>query len=81
MEILCTALWVYSIILLVRVILSWVTMAGSPPMSMNPVLRVIYELTDPVLDFFRRLIPPLGPLDISPLIVFLIIGVIQRSIC
>lgn len=80
MEIVCTALWVYGIILFVRIILSWVSMAGSTPASLGPVVKVIYDLTEPVLGFFRRMIPPLGPLDISPIVVFLILGVLQNAL-
>jgi YggT family protein len=79
-ELICVALWVYGIILLIRIILSWVTMAGSTPQSLGPIIRVIYELTEPVLGFFRRIIPPIGPLDISPIVVFLILGLLQNSL-
>jgi YggT family protein len=63
----------YAIILFVRIILSWTTMFWSPPQALTPVIRVIYELTEPVMAFFRRYIPPLGGLDLSPLIIFIII--------
>jgi YggT family protein len=79
-ELLCIALTVYSVILLARIILSWVTMAGArPPAALAPVFKVIYDLTEPVLGLFRRIIPPFGVLDLSPLIVFLIIGFVQRA--
>ncbi|MDQ3986947.1 MAG: YggT family protein [Actinomycetota bacterium] len=80
MELVCAALTVYWLILLVRVILSWVTMAGSVPASMGGLVRVVYDLTEPVLGFFRRIIPPLGPIDISPLIVFILLGVVQGAL-
>ena len=80
MEIVCIALSVYWVILFVRIILSWVTMAGSPPAALAPAIRVVYDLTEPVLGFFRRIIPPLGMMDISPIFVFLILGFIQRAL-
>lgn len=82
MEIVCLALSLYTIILLVRVILSWVQMfGGRVPPTLDPAVRVIYDLTEPVLSVFRRYIPPVGMFDISVLIVFLVLGVIRSSIC
>ncbi|MDQ3956012.1 MAG: YggT family protein [Actinomycetota bacterium] len=80
MELVCAALSVFWLLLLVRVILSWVTMAGSPPSSMGGFTKVIYDLTEPVLGFFRRIIPPMGPLDLSALIVFLLLGVVRSAL-
>lgn len=80
MGIVCAALAVYQIILLIRIILSWVAMAGRSPGSFGGATRIIYDLTEPVLGFFRRMIPPLGPLDISPLIVFILIGIVQGAL-
>jgi YggT family protein len=79
-ELVCAALSVYGIILFVRIILSWVQMGGARMGGgFAPVIKVIYDLTEPVLGFFRRIIPPFGPLDLSPLIVFIILNVIQRA--
>jgi YggT family protein len=80
MGIVCLALWVYYIILLARIILSWVTMAWSPPPSMAPVLKVVYDLTEPLLGLFRRYIPPIGGLDLSPLFIFIILSIVQQGI-
>ncbi|MBK8433166.1 MAG: YggT family protein, partial [Chloroflexi bacterium] len=44
------------------------------------VMRVIHMLTEPVLEPLRRLIPPAGGLDFSPLIAFLIIRAIQMAL-
>lgn len=71
---------IYWVILFLRIILSWTTMFWSPPPALTPAIRVIYELTEPVLSFFRRFIPPLGALDISPLVIFLLLGAAQRSL-
>jgi YggT family protein len=77
---LCTALSVYTLILFVRIILSWVAMAWTPPPGLAPTIRVIYDLTEPLMGFFRRYIPAVGGLDLSPLIIFLLISVVQRSL-
>ncbi|MGH2816894.1 MAG: YggT family protein [Actinomycetota bacterium] len=81
MGIVCLALWVYYLVLLARIIMSWVTMAWSPPPALAPVMRVVYDLTEPVLGLFRRYIPPIGGLDLSPLFIFIILSIVQRSIC
>ena len=80
MEILCIALSVYTVILFARIILSWVLMAWSPPPGLTPLIRVIYDLTEPILGFFRRYIPPVGGLDLSPLVIFLILAVVRGQI-
>ena len=81
MEIVCVALQIYWVILFVRIILSWVTMFWSPPHSLSPAIRVVYDLTEPVMGFFRRYIPPVGGLDISPIFIFLILGFLTRGLC
>ncbi len=81
MPIVCALLSLYTLILFVRIILSWVTMAWAPPPSLAPVIGVIYDVTEPVLGFVRRYIPAAGGIDFSPLVVFLVIQVVQRSIC
>ena len=81
MEIVCLLLYVYGVVLFLRFLLSWATMVWSPPPSMAPVVRVIYDLTEPVLGLFRRYIPPIGGLDLSFLVVVIIIQVVAGSIC
>jgi YggT family protein len=80
LAIICLALWLYFIVLILRIILSWATMFWSPPAALDPVVRVVYDLTEPVLGLFRRYIPPIGGLDLSPLIVFIILQVIRGAI-
>ena len=81
MEIICFALTAYTIVLVVRIILSWTTMFWSPPSSLTPAIRVVYDLTEPVMGLFRRVIPPVGGLDLSPIFIFVIISIIQRQVC
>ncbi len=66
-------LGIYKWILLIAVLLSWVN-----PDPYNPIVRFLHAVTEPVLRPIRRLIGfTFGPLDISPIIVFLIIMFIQ----
>ena len=80
-EILCLALGFYTWILIARIILSWVTMFWSPPPALSPAIRVVYDLTEPIMGFFRRYIPPVGGFDLSPIVIFLIISLVRREIC
>lgn len=59
-------LFIFAII--IRVILSWISPGGY-----NPALAIIHTLTDRILLPFRRIIPPLGGLDLSPLLAIILI--------
>jgi YggT family protein len=56
----------FTFAIIVRVVLSWIAPAGY-----NPALAIITTLTEPILRPFRRVIPPLGGLDLSPLFVII----------
>ena len=64
---------IYTLVLLVRVLLSWF-----PNLDWgNPVLSTVSAVTDPYLNAFRGLIPPLGGLDLSAILAFLALQLIQ----
>ncbi len=67
-------LGIYALLIVFRIILSWVTSYG------NRVLRFLIKLTDPILEPFRRLIPPLGMFDISPIVVLFILHFLQMAV-
>jgi YggT family protein len=83
MQIICILLTVYWFILIARIIASWLR----PPMEgpLRTLWNLLYDLTDPVLRPLRNLIPPIRiggmALDLSPIVVFVIIGVLQRVTC
>lgn len=67
-------LGLYSLLIVMRIIFSWF-------MSfMNPVMRFLMRVTDPILVPFRRLMPPVMMFDISPIIVLLIIWFLQTAV-
>jgi YggT family protein len=68
-------LGVYSMLILIRIIFSW----GMIGLS-NPVMRFLVRATDPLLAPLRRIIPPLGLFDISPIVAFLLIWLFQAAI-
>jgi YggT family protein len=80
-SIICAALGVYYVILLIRIVLSWTTMMWSPPSYLTPLVRVVYDLTEPVMGLFRRVIPPVGGFDLSPIFIFIALAIVRRSIC
>ncbi len=68
----------YSVLILIRVILSWVALTGPQPWMGHPVVHRLYRLTDPILRPFRRLIPPVSGLDISPVAALLVLEVVRQ---
>ena len=81
MEILCYALQAFWIILIARIILSWVTMFWSPPSGLSPVIRVVYDLTEPIMGPVRRIMPPMGGFDLSPILIFIILQIAIAEVC
>jgi YggT family protein len=82
-QIFCILLTVYWFILFVRIIFSWFP----PPMSGpgRAIFEVIYDVTEPILGLVRGLLPAIRMgamgLDLSPIIVFVAIAVLQQAIC
>jgi YggT family protein len=80
----CIALTVFWLILLVRVVLSWIQLAGVRPPVTGPVRSaydLLFDVTEPVLKPLRRIIPPAGMFDLSVLVAFVIIIVLQQVFC
>jgi len=65
-EIINAIFLIYTWMLIIRVVSSWF-----PQLQESGPIRFIQFYTDPYLNLFRRVIPPLGMLDISPLFAFL----------
>jgi YggT family protein len=73
----------YKWIVIAAVIVSWLTAFNVINQYNNfvrTVLRILFALTDPVFRQVRRVLPPMGGLDLSPIVVFLIIWFLQYSI-
>ena len=70
-------------LIIISVIASWLVAFGVIN-TRNPtvyrILDILNRITDPILRPIRRLIPPMGGLDLSPMVVLLIIYVIRREI-
>ncbi len=73
MGLISSFLTLYWYVILARVLMSWFS-----PNPYHPVVRVIYALTEPVLAPVRRLLPPMGGFDLSPIVIFLALMFLQR---
>lgn len=71
-ELIALILNVYLISILVQIILSW---AG--PGVQNPVTGILYAINEPVMRPARRILPPISGIDLSPILVFLGIGLLK----
>ncbi|MGD0844826.1 MAG: YggT family protein [Geobacteraceae bacterium] len=70
-----TLLNIYMWIIIARAIISWVN-----PDPYNPIVSFLYRATEPVLSRVRRVIPHMGGIDLSPLLVLLAIFFLQKFV-
>ena len=68
-----TGLTIYTWVLIIRVLITWVS-----PDPFNPVVQFLNRATDPVLEPIRRIIPPIGFLDITPIVALLLLQAVQH---
>ena len=70
---------VYTLVILVRILLSWVQVV-----PVRRFWRAVYDFfhqsTDWFLGFFRRIVPPLGVIDLSPIIALFVLFILQRLV-
>ena len=66
----------YGLVILLYIITSWLRLPYST--ALNRVQRFLYDVCEPYLRLFRRLLPATGPIDLSPILAFLALGVIDR---
>ncbi len=72
-QLVVTLIQLYSFVLLARIILSWIPNVDRS----NQIIQFIYNITEPVLEPVRRVIPRLGMIDISPIVVFIGLRMLQ----
>ena len=70
-------LWLYRIVIMVAVLISWVS-----PDPFNPVVQVLRSVTEPIFAWIRRRLPftMVGMMDLSPLVALLIIQLLQMVV-
>ncbi|MHB0876863.1 MAG: YggT family protein [Anaerolineae bacterium] len=66
---------VLSLAILARVILSWFRVD-----PYNRFVQILFQVTEPVLAPFRKIIPPMGTIDITPIVALLVLQIAQRII-
>jgi YggT family protein len=88
LEIFCIVLTVFTIVLFVRVLVSWAYLFGfRPPLTgpLRTILDLLEDLTEPVLRPLRALIPPIRAggmgLDVSIIVAFVILAVLRQAFC
>lgn len=72
-DLLAALVQIYTFVLLLRILATWIPNLD----PYNPIVRVLFQITEPILEPARKLIPPIGMIDISPIVVFLVLGLLQ----
>jgi YggT family protein len=67
---------VYILLVFAYILTSWIRLPYSP--TLNRIQRFLYDVCDPYLRIFRRVLPPLGPLDLSPIVAVFVLIIFQR---
>ena len=68
---------VAALAILARILLSWLPMAGVRIDPFHPVIRFLYQITDPILEPIRRF-ATFGMMDFSPIVALILIEIIRR---
>lgn len=70
-----TAFYVYSLMLIAYILMSWV-----PAAQNSAIGRMLEKVCEPYLGIFRKFIPPIGMIDISPIVAIFLLNYIQRGL-
>lgn len=66
---------IYTLLIIIRIVFSWAMIGYN-----NRLMRFLVDVTEPLLGPLRRMIPPLGWLDISPIVAFFILLLLQAAV-
>jgi YggT family protein len=69
---------VYTLVLFAYIITSWLRLPYSP--WLNRIQRFLYDVSEPYLRLFRRILPSMGPLDLSPWIATIVLWVLASAL-
>jgi YggT family protein len=70
--------YIYTLLILAYIITSWVRMPYSP--WLNRIQRFLYDVCEPYLRLFRRILPTVGPLDLSPFVGVVVLVILGRVV-
>lgn len=79
-EIISLFFYLLNLAIFARIMLSWLPIAGIHIDPYNPIVQLLHQITDPILEPFRQIIPPIGMIDISPIVAIIVLQVIQQVI-
>jgi YggT family protein len=71
-------IYIYTLLILAYIITSWVRLPYSP--WLNRVQRFLYDVCEPYLRLFRRILPTFGPLDLSPVVAVVVLVILGRVV-
>ena len=71
-SIISNVFYIYYLLIIARIFLSFI-----PHNPYNPVIKFIYEATEPWLSIFRRFIPPIGMIDVSPIVAIFALDIVK----
>jgi YggT family protein len=71
-----TLITVYIVLIFIRILMGWFTRIPYYRW-LDVFLRFVTEVTDPYLRIFRRFVPPLGPLDLSPMVAIFVLFIVR----
>jgi YggT family protein len=69
---------VYFLLIFAYILMSWVRLPYS--IWVNRIQRFLYDVCEPYIGLFRRVLPPLGPIDLSPAVAIIVLIVLQRLV-
>jgi YggT family protein len=69
---------VYTFIIFLYILSSWVRLPYSP--WLNRIQRFLYDVSEPYLRLFRRILPSMGPLDLSPWVATIVLWVLAGAL-
>ena len=67
---------VYVLVIFLYVLVSWIQL----PYSLRPVQRFLYDVCEPYLRLWRRILPTAGPIDLSPMVAVIALVVLERIV-
>ena len=67
---------IYTLVIFAYIVTSWLRLPYSP--WLNRIQRFLYDVSEPYLRLFRRVLPALGPLDLSPMVGLIVLIIVDR---
>ena len=71
-------IYVYVLVIFAFILTSWIRLPYSP--WLNRIQRFLYDVCEPYLRLFRRILPTFGPLDLSPVVAVVVLVILGRVV-